>query len=73
MTRVGTILVAIIKAAFLWGLLNVAVSQCFVVYHWNDYHPIVVQQIVKEIIVEKILEPVIEEEIVVVPVHPVVL
>jgi hypothetical protein len=70
MTRVGTILVAIIKAALLWGLLNVAVSQCFVVYHWNDYHPIVVQQIVKEIIVEKILEPVIEEEIVVVPVHP---
>lgn len=61
---------AIIKAALLWVLLHVALSQCFVAYHWNDYHPTVVQQIVKEVIVERILEPVIEEEIVVVQVQP---
>ena len=61
----GKILVAIAQASLLWVLLNAALSQVLVAYRWNEFHPTIVQHIVKEVIIENPLDPVIEEEIVV--------
>ena len=61
----GKILVAIAQASLSWVLLNAALSQVLVAYRWNEYHPTIVQHIVKEVFIENLLDPVIEEVIVI--------